>query len=165
MHDEHEFYHLTINGSLRFNQETQRCEDFSHWGCSRNRDSYRTIEECEARSVKKSPYRSTGYSFGFSPINSLNKVKHDKKLKYLNINLSINFSSTFKLKFSHPSRCIERNHTLPGGSNRAPAATRGKHEECNLPAVRGMCFAQLKRFFYDVGSGICKQESDTNCSM
>ena len=34
---------------FRFNRETQRCEDFAFMGCRKNADSYRTVEECEAR--------------------------------------------------------------------------------------------------------------------
>ena len=34
---------------FRFNRETQSCEDFGFMGCGKNADSYRTVEECEAR--------------------------------------------------------------------------------------------------------------------
>ncbi len=36
---------------FRFNKATKRCEDFSFMGCGRNSDSYRTLEECEAKCV------------------------------------------------------------------------------------------------------------------
>ena len=33
---------------FRFNENTGQCEDFSHFGCSFNRDSYASIDECQA---------------------------------------------------------------------------------------------------------------------
>ena len=85
---------------FRFNRETQRCEDFGFMGCRKNADSYRTVEEYEARCGEMRPARVGGGGGG-------------------------------------------------GGG--------GAHEECDLPAARGMCYARLRRFFYDAGSGICKQ--------
>ena len=39
---------------FKFNRETQKCEDFGFMGCRKNKDSYRNIEECEARGANQS---------------------------------------------------------------------------------------------------------------
>jgi hypothetical protein len=44
-----EFDRCMPSARYRYNRATGRCEDFSFMGCRRNKNSYRTIDECEAR--------------------------------------------------------------------------------------------------------------------
>eukprot|EP00095_Tigriopus_kingsejongensis_P004259 maker-scaffold1645_size32249-snap-gene-0.5 protein:Tk04259 transcript:maker-scaffold1645_size32249-snap-gene-0.5-mRNA-1 annotation:"hypothetical protein DAPPUDRAFT_304363" len=41
--------------TFRFNKETQKCEDFSFMGCKLNKESFRSLDECEATCLPQMP--------------------------------------------------------------------------------------------------------------
>ena len=54
---------MILKWTFRYNENTGKCEDFSHFGCSYNRDSYESIDECQANcaSIEEGERQSVRY--------------------------------------------------------------------------------------------------------